>query len=102
MTNAPLDLIEDVLRRTLGPYGFDHAEVQVKEDHAGEEAIFINAILKPNSDLVGGAAATAADAALYDALLAQGDKRFAYIFIRHPDDEPSSEPPAMEQDPPQQ
>src|SRR3954468_13078016 len=36
MTRAPIDIIYDVLRRTLGPYGFDHAEVKSGEDHAGE------------------------------------------------------------------
>lgn len=98
MTDAPVDLIEDVLRRTLGPYGYDHAEVRVGTDHAGDEAIFIDAILKPKSGLVGGKASGDALGALSNALLAHGDRRFPYVFIRHPDDEPT-EPPSMPEDP---
>jgi hypothetical protein len=92
MTSAPVELIEEVLRRTLGPYGFDHAEVRVAPDHAGDEALFIDAVLKPKSGLVGGKVSNEAHGALSDALLAHGDRRFPYMSIRHPDDEPAELP----------
>ena len=89
MTEAPKPLIDDVLRETLGAHGFDHAETKVDWDHDGEEALFIDAILKPNSPLVKAEAYSGALGALSDALLKNGDRRFPYLRLHHPDDEPA-------------
>ncbi|MGA3307717.1 MAG: hypothetical protein ABSD08_03750 [Xanthobacteraceae bacterium] len=91
MTEVPKDLIDAVLRETLGPYGFDHSDVRADYDHDGEEALFIDAILKPNSD-VEGKIYSAALGALSNALLERRDRRFPYLMLRHPDDEPAESP----------
>lgn len=87
MTEALTSIIDDILRKKLGPHGFDHAEVNAGVDHDGEPALFIDAILKPNSQLVGGKKYGEAHGALSDVLLRYGERRFPYLFIRHPDDE---------------
>jgi hypothetical protein len=92
MTEAPRDLIEAVLRKSLGAYGFDHADVRVDYDHNGEEALFIDAILKPKTPLVEGKIYSTALGALSNALLSRSDRRFPYLRLRHPDDEPPESP----------
>jgi hypothetical protein len=92
MTEPPKALIEDILTETLEAHGFDHAEIKVDWDHDGEEALFIDAILKPNSPLVDADAYSGALGALSDALLKIGDRRFPYLSLHHPDAEPA-EPP---------
>jgi hypothetical protein len=95
MTDVLTDLIEDVLRKKLGPHGFDHVEVKEDLDHDGEPALFIYAFLKPKTPLIEAKIYGDAHKALSDALLRQGDRRFPYLFLRHPDDErenPTSTP----------
>lgn len=94
MMKAPpsREFVEGVLRPILDPHGFDHAEVRVDLDHAGDEAIFVDAVMKPAAGFVGGKVSNAAHGALSDALLASGDERFPYMTIRHPDDEPAEVP----------
>lgn len=89
MTEVPIAVIDAVLRETLGPYGFDHAEVKAGVDHDGEDALFIDAILKPESPLVEGKTYSEALGALSRALLSRNDPRFPYLMLRHPDDEPA-------------
>jgi hypothetical protein len=95
MSEAPTNLIEDVLRKELSPHGLDYVRVKVDEDHDGEPALFIDAFLKPNTQLIEAKIYDEAHKALSDALLRQGDFRFPYLFLRHPDDEredPASTP----------
>jgi len=87
MTEVPLDIIDSVLRKMLGPYGLDHVQAKADVDHDGEPALFIDAILKPNSELVGGKVYVDVLGALSDALLKRGDHRFPYLTLRHPDEE---------------
>jgi hypothetical protein len=87
MTEPPFAIIDDVLRAKLGPHGFDHADVRVDLDHDGEEALFIDAVLKPNSPLVEGKIYSKALGALSDALLKHGERRFPYLMLRHLDAE---------------
>jgi hypothetical protein len=87
MTEALTNLIEDILRKELGPHGLDYVTVTAAEDHAGEPALFIDAFLKPNTQLIEAKIYGKAHKALSDALLSQGDGRFPYLFLRHPDDE---------------
>ena len=93
MTEAPIDVIDDVLRKTLGPFGFVHAEVRSGEDHAGEQALFIVADLKPGAPLIEGKVSDEALGGLIQALRKRGDQRFPYLHIRHPDQE-RAEPPS--------
>lgn len=92
MNEAPKDLIDGVLRESLGAYGFDHADVRVDYDHDGEEALFIDAVLKPETPLVEGRIYSAALGALSNALLQRKDRRFPYLRLRHPDDERPESP----------
>ena len=87
MIEAPTKLIEGVLRDKLGSHGLDYVTVTAAEDHAGEAALFIDAYLKPSTQRVEAKIYDEAHKALSDALLSQGDARFPYFFLRHPDDE---------------
>ncbi len=84
MSEVPKDLIDAVLKEMLGSHGFDHSDVRADYDHDGEEALFIDAILKPKTPVVEGKAYSAALGALSNALLARGDRRFPYLALRHP------------------
>jgi hypothetical protein len=92
MTEAPKDLIDAVLRETLGPYGFDYSDVRVDYDHDGEEALFIDAILRPKTPLIEGKVYSEALSALSNALLARKDRRFPYLMLRHLDEESAESP----------
>jgi hypothetical protein len=94
VTEAPTDMIDTVLRQKLGPYGYDFAKVRPELDHDGEESLFIEAVLKPKSGFISADVSGDAHRALSDTLLKNGDRRFPYLFIRHPDDEPSEPPSA--------
>ncbi len=87
MTEVLTNVVDDVLRKTLGAYGYDHADVKPGEDHDGEPALFIDAVLKPNSKLVEAEIYSEAHRALSDVLLKNGERRFPYLYLRHPDDE---------------
>jgi len=87
MSEIPSDVIDYVLRDKLGPYGLDHVEAKAGIDHDGEPALFIDAILKPNSQLVAGKIYAEVLGALSDALLKRGERRFPYLSLRHPDEE---------------
>lgn len=99
MSEAPVGIIDAVLREKLGSYGFDHAEVKADVDHDGEPALFIDAVLKPNSQLVEGKIYSEAIGALSSALLRLGERRFPYLLLRHPDDEPAEPPSTAESAP---
>ena len=87
MTEAPTDLIDEVLRKTLGPHGLDHVNVVAGEDHDGDPALFIDAVLKPNTPLIGADIYSAAHRVLSNSLLKYGERRFPYLSLRHPDEE---------------
>jgi hypothetical protein len=87
MSDASVRLIEDALRATLGSHGLDTIEVRAEEDHDGEPSLFIDAILKPNTPLIEAEVYNEAHRVVSDALLNSGDRRFPYLFLRHPDEE---------------
>jgi hypothetical protein len=87
MADTVTNIIDTVLREKLGAYGLDHVEVNVGEDHTGDPALFVLAVLAPNSPLIPGEVSVAANVAVHDAVLKHGEQRFPYLFIRHPDDE---------------
>jgi hypothetical protein len=87
MVEVLTNVIDEVLRKTLGSYGFEHAEVQFREDHEGEQALFITANLKPGASFVEGRVSDEAHRQVIEALLERGESRFPYLYIRHPDQE---------------
>lgn len=87
MSDIPHEAIERALRTTLGPHGLDHVESKVGFDHDGDPALFVHAILAPNSPLVPGEVYAAANVALNETLNQRGDREFVYLQIQHPDDE---------------
>jgi len=87
MTDAPTRLINEILREALGAHGLDRVEVKADEDHTGEPALFIDAILKPDTPLIEAKIYSAAHRALSKSLLQHGERRFPYLVLRHPDDE---------------
>jgi hypothetical protein len=83
MDQALIKIIDDIVRKKLGAYGLDHVDVKEGVDHDGEDALFIDAVLKPGSRIVGGKISGAAHGALNEALLKTGERRFPYFNIRH-------------------
>jgi hypothetical protein len=84
-------LAEDVLRPTLGPFGFDHAEVRFGEDHGGDPAIFVEAHFRKGSEPTPGRATVKASGDLFRAFFERGDHRFPYLEHRFEDDEVAAE-----------
>jgi phenylalanyl-tRNA synthetase alpha chain len=80
--------IEAALKRTLGAHGFDHVE-EVREDvdHDGEPAVFVTAVLRPQTVRIPGDVSASASVAVAQALKKAGDDRLSYLYIRRPDDE---------------
>lgn len=78
---------DEVLRQTLGSSGYDHAEVSVREDHSGEESIFVTAHFRTGSHVRSGAASLDARVGLIEAMQERGERRFPYIDLFFPDDE---------------
>lgn len=91
MTNIQ-KIADRVLKRELGKFGLDKVIVREGRDHDGEEALFIDARMKPGAPIVGGRISTAAHGALSEALLKAGERRFPYFNIRHVDEEPVDQP----------
>jgi hypothetical protein len=87
MAEIPSSIIDDILQSKLSAHGLDYVEAKAGVDHDGEPALFIDAVLKPNSQLVGGKIYAEVLGALSDALLKHGERRFPYLFLRHPDEE---------------
>lgn len=92
MDDIPRQAIENAVRSKLGPYGLDRVETKAGFDHDGDPALFIYAVLVPNSDVVPGEVSAAANVALNEAL-GSDDRRFAYLYIQHPDDERPEDAP---------
>lgn len=84
-------LAEDVLRPTLGPFGFDHAEVRLAEDHDGDPSIFVEAHFRRGSQPTPGHATLTASGDLFRAFLKRGDVRFPYLEHHFEDDEIAAE-----------
>lgn len=79
--------IEDALRKALGSFGLDHAELREGFDHDGEAAVFVTAFLKPDTRLMPGEISTAASVAVAQILERADDERLSYLYLRRPDDE---------------
>ena len=88
-----LPIAEEVLRVELGSLGFDHAEARSGTDHEDEPAIYVKAVLKPGTPILGGKVSSRAHGALHDALIARGERRFPYFSLHHPDGETAAPEP---------
>lgn len=93
MGNIPSEVIEGAVRSKLEPHGLERVVSRAGFDHDGDPALFVYAILAPNSPLVPGEVSAAANVALNDALSGIGDQPFAYLYIRRPDDERPEDAP---------
>jgi len=87
MTEGLTRIVDEIVRAKLTPYGLDHVDIREDVDHDNEPALFIDAVLKPNSQLIEADIYNGAHRALRDALVKFGEHRFPYFFIRHPDEE---------------
>ncbi len=87
MTDMLTNVIERTLREKLGQHGLDHVEVSQGLDHSGEEALFVLAVLAPQTPLIPGEVSIGANVALNANIRELGETRFAYLHIQHPDDE---------------
>jgi hypothetical protein len=93
MTDIPREAIEKAVKSKLASHGLDRIETKAGFDHDGDPALFVYAVLAPNSPLVPGEVSAAANVALNDALGRIGDQPFAYLYIQHPDDERPEDAP---------
>jgi hypothetical protein len=87
MANVTSKDIEEALRKVLGSFGLDHVELKPGVDHDGEAALFVTAVLKPNTRLMPGEVSTSANVAVTQAMEKVGDERLSYLYIRRPDDQ---------------
>lgn len=88
MTHVELDaLVNEVLRDTLGPSGFDHADVQERVDHDGDKALLITAYFRPDADMTISRPSLKALGELRLRLLDRDEERFPYLGFSFPADE---------------
>lgn len=80
-------ITNEVLRETLGPHGFAHADVQAAPDFDGEPSLRVTAHFKPQAGITSGEASTRALSSLRQRLIENGEERFPYIRYDYPDDE---------------
>lgn len=79
-------IVDEALRRVLGPLGYQHVLVRSGADDDGDPALFLDAVLAPKASIVGGVKFGEAIRAIREGLLLQGDTRLPYLLISHPDD----------------
>jgi hypothetical protein len=79
--------VEDALRKALGSFGLDHVEIEEGFDHDGEAAVFVTAVLKPDTRLMPGELSASASVAVAQLLERSGDERLSYLYLRRPNDE---------------
>ncbi|GGK41675.1 hypothetical protein [Salinarimonas ramus] len=82
-------LVEPILRKHLGPFGFETAEVVSGRDHDGDPAIFVRAHYRPSDPKAAGKARIHASIAIADALSDRGEERYPYLRHLIPDAEVS-------------
>ncbi len=78
--------IEDALIRTLGTSAIDHVVIREGVDHADEEALFLEVVMKQGDEPLTPHKSIDARVAVSDALLGIRDLRFPYMRFTHPDD----------------
>lgn len=84
-------IAEEVLRPTLGPFGFDHAEIRLDDDHDGDPSIFVEAHFRKGSEPTPGHATLEASGDLFRAFFKRGDPRFPYLEHHFEDEDIAAE-----------
>lgn len=79
-------LADEVLRPILGPAGFTSADVEERENHAGEDAFFVKVHFAPGSVVTEGRAYNDAQMSVWTALKTRGEQRFPYLEWTYPED----------------
>jgi phenylalanyl-tRNA synthetase alpha chain len=87
MTGALKANIDAALKRALGAHGLDHVEIAEGDDHDGEPAVFVTAVLRPASPPMPGDVSASANVAIAQTMERLGDGRLSYLYIQRPDDE---------------
>ncbi|KAF2991304.1 hypothetical protein MJC1_01653 [Methylocystis sp. MJC1] len=78
--------IERALIQTLGPSAIDHVVIREELNHADEEALFLEVVMKRSDQPLSTDKSIDARVAVSDALLAIRDSRFPYMKFTHPED----------------
>ena len=94
LTHAQIaGVANEVLQATLGPHGFERAEVADDVDPEGVAAVRVLAHFRPGSQPADGRAVVAALSGLHAQLRALGEERFPFLRYAYPDDEiPGADP----------
>ncbi|NEU14447.1 hypothetical protein G3T14_20295 [Methylobacterium sp. BTF04] len=82
-------IVQEALSETLGPFGFDRADVRPYVDHAGDDALSIVAHFKPSAAPIAERPSARAMGALRKRLLDDGEERFPYLSFFFPDEQSS-------------
>jgi hypothetical protein len=85
-------LADKVLGEALHGKGYERVIVRSGRDHDDEPALFVEAILKENTDVITGQTSASALGALRNALLQRDEIRFPYLLFVHPDDKYPDDP----------
>src|ERR1700677_3215952 len=85
-------LADKLLSEALCGQGYERVTVRSGVDHDDEPALFVDAILKENTDVIAGEAFASAIGALRNALLQRDEIRFPYLLFVHPDDKYPDDP----------
>lgn len=79
-------VVDHVLRQHWRDIGFDHAKVQSGTDVYGDPALFVTAVLRSGTPVLPAERYSAAALAMQDALLSEGEPRYAYLRLTRPDE----------------
>jgi hypothetical protein len=71
--------IQDLLKRRLSRFGFDRAEIDVRKDHSGDPALFIDAYYEPRGEPVETDEILRLLTEIRDLLVQMGEQRFPYL-----------------------
>ena len=80
------NLADQVASRHLAPWGFAGSDVEAREDHDGDVALFVTLHFRAGSRVADGRAYSDTLTGLRQALLMQGEDRFPYLTYDYPDD----------------
>jgi tRNA synthetases class II core domain (F) len=74
MTGALEANIEAALKKMLGAHGLDHVEIREDVDHDGEPAVFVTAVLRPQTLKIPGEVSASANVAVAQVLEKAGER----------------------------
>lgn len=79
-------IVQQALNETLGPFGFERADVHSYVDHAGDDALSIVAYFKSSAPPLAERPSARAMGALRKTLLENGEERFPYLSFFVPEE----------------